>query len=82
MIYDETGLLRVLNTSDSPENVSKRENLDELLNAIKAYCESSENEYKSLSDFVANISLITEQDEDADTSDKVTLMTVHAKKRA
>ena len=80
LIYDETGLLRVLNTSDSPENVSKRENLDELLNAIKAYCESSENEYKSLSDFVANISLITEQDEDADTSDKVTLMTVHAAK--
>ena len=67
----------------SPENISRKENIQELLSALHEFCEVRESAGESafLPDYLADISLLTDQDTDKDTeSDRVTLTTVHAAK--
>ncbi len=67
----------------SPENMSKQENVQELLKAIHEFCDTREknNETALLPDFLSEVSLLTDQDTDKDVdTDKVTMMTVHAAK--
>lgn len=76
-----SGLLRELYEDKTVEGLSRHENVQELLNAIKEYVENPEKEDKSLGAFLQDISLITGQDEDKDKDpDKVTLMTIHMAK--
>ncbi len=77
-----TGLLRELYTDKTVEGMARYENMQELLNSIKQYVDNEENEDKSLSAFLQNVSLLTnadQEDEDGDT-DRVTLMTIHGSK--
>ncbi len=84
-----SNLYQELNADKSVEGISRLQNLDELLNAIKEFVEDDvvvEGEElandKSLGSFLQNVSLLTDRDvadEDGD-SDKVTLMTVHMAK--
>lgn len=83
-IIRDTRLLSSLATDHTPESISKQENLQELLNAVKEFVatqeEQGEVENISISDYLGQISLLTDQDE-ADTAEaRVTLMTVHAAK--
>ncbi|MDR0370951.1 MAG: exodeoxyribonuclease V subunit gamma [Prevotellaceae bacterium] len=68
----------------SPENLSRQENIQELLSAIHEYNErqlAEEHLPGLLPGFLSEVSLLTDQDTDKDTeSDRVTLMTVHAAK--
>lgn len=67
----------------SPENLSRQENVQELLNAIHEFCETrtDNDETALLADFLSEVSLLTDQDTDKESEkDKVTLMTVHAAK--
>lgn len=74
-----SGILRDLDEDKTPEGVSRYENIEELLNAIKE--STSTNEKKSLGDFMQDVSLITDLDYDEDgNEDRVTLMTIHAAK--
>ena len=76
-----SGLLRELYEDKTVEGLSRHENVQELLNAIKEYVENPEKEDKSLGAFLQDISLLTGQDEDKDKDpDKVTLMTIHMAK--
>jgi DNA helicase-2/ATP-dependent DNA helicase PcrA len=76
-----SGLLRELYEDKTVEGLSRYENVQELLNAIKEYVDDPEREDKSLGAFLQEISLITGQDEDKDKdTDKVTLMTIHMAK--
>lgn len=78
-----TGVISDTFTDRSPENLSRQENVQELLKAIHEFCElkQSNSEPAFLNDFLSEVSLLTDQDTDKDsTSDKVTLMTVHAAK--
>lgn len=78
-----TGVISDTFVDRSPENLSKQENVQELLKAIHEYCETreKENETAFLPDFLSEISLLTDQDTDKETdADKVTMMTVHAAK--
>ncbi len=83
-IVKTTGVISDTYTDRSPENLSKQDNVQELLKAIHEFCETkkdSENEFAILPDYLAEISLLTDQDTDKETDkDKVTLMTVHASK--
>jgi DNA helicase-2/ATP-dependent DNA helicase PcrA len=68
-----------------PEDESRRENIEELVNGLSNFCSErleEDNEHILLSDFLSGISLATDQDTDTDktNTDKVTLMTVHAAK--
>jgi DNA helicase-2/ATP-dependent DNA helicase PcrA len=82
-IIKTTGIISDTYTDSSPESMSRRENVQELLNAIHEFCEikTNQNEPSLLVDFLAEVSLLTDQDTDKNADDdKVTLMTVHAAK--
>jgi len=67
----------------SPENISRYENTQELLNAIQQFSIDAVEEGHSpfLANFLEEVSLLTDQDnEKAEDHDKVTLMTVHSSK--
>lgn len=83
-IYNSAGLMAFEASDTTPEAVSRRENLGSLLAAVKEFTDERHeagDENISLSDFLSEISLATDQDQgdDADES-RVTLMTVHAAK--
>ena len=76
-------LKSVLMGDNAPENISRIENLDELLNAVSDFQQGKEesgDEHNKISDFLAETSLLTDQDMNDPDGEKVTLMTVHAAK--
>lgn len=76
-----SGLLRELYEDKTVEGLSRYENVQELLNAIKEFTDDPQREDKSLGAFLQEVSLVTGQDEDKDKDpDKVTLMTIHMAK--
>ena len=82
-IITRTQLLSMLLTDRTPESVSKQENLQELLNGVKEFVankieEGAEN--ISLTDFLGEVSLATDQDTQDSSEASITLMTVHAAK--
>ncbi|MEI7424135.1 MAG: UvrD-helicase domain-containing protein [Prolixibacteraceae bacterium] len=82
-IASESGVLSELYQDKSPENISRYENTQELLNAIQQFTLSAVEEGKptQLANFLEEVSLLTDQDtEKSDDFDKVTLMTVHSSK--
>ncbi|MBR5469570.1 MAG: UvrD-helicase domain-containing protein [Paludibacteraceae bacterium] len=83
-IIKESGIITDILTDDTPENISKKENIDEFLNMVYEFCDRKANEGESnisLTDFLAEVALFTDQDnENEEEQNKVTLMTVHAAK--
>lgn len=83
-IIRETGLLSVLITDRTPESISKQENINELLNAVKEFIttkvEEGLSDETTLRDFLGAASLATDQDQEESSGERVTLMTVHAAK--
>jgi DNA helicase II / ATP-dependent DNA helicase PcrA len=78
-----SGIMRELREGKSPEEVSRYENLEELLNAIKIFTEAAETngEPLILEAYMANVALLTDQDTESDEDrNKVTLMTMHSAK--
>jgi len=87
-----SGILRELKEDQTPEGVSRIENIDELLNAVRDFTESEttptgveteEGRVRTLDVFLQDIVLLTDADEKEDEnqpSDKVSLMTIHAAK--
>jgi DNA helicase II / ATP-dependent DNA helicase PcrA len=78
-----SGIMRELKEGKSPEEVSRFENLEELLNAIKVFTESADTngEPSILEAYMANVALLTDQDtENEEDRNKVTLMTMHSAK--
>ena len=70
-------------TTSTPENISKVENLNELLSAVNAFCQErqeEDDENATLLDFLSEISLATDEDRNSDDGRCVRLMTVHASK--
>ncbi|MDA7803497.1 UvrD-helicase domain-containing protein [Crocinitomix sp.] len=81
-IAKNSGILRDLYEDKSPEGVSRHENIQALLSGIKEFSESvSEGETAYLSDFMVDVALLTDADQDKEEDkDKITLMTIHASK--
>ena len=84
VVVKESGLVATLFQDRSVEGISKQENLQELLKGIVEFCELRREEgveHVSLADFLSEVSLLTDQDNDKDEfANKVTMMTVHAAK--
>lgn len=80
----KTGIKADLAVDKSPEGESRRENLDSLVSGIadfvQAQREDGQEQYVLLADYLASVSLMTDQDSDDSSDDKVTLMTIHAAK--
>lgn len=82
-IFNRTGLFVQYAQSAVPEEISKHENLNELLGALKEYVERPriDADNVGMSAFLSEVSLLTDQDnEEDDDTPKLTLMTVHAAK--
>ncbi|TAG06363.1 MAG: ATP-dependent DNA helicase [Cytophagia bacterium] len=82
IIAKESGLLKDLYEDKTIEGISRYENVQELLNGISEFVDNEENEDKSLSTFLQQITLVTSMDEASkdEDKDKVTLMTIHSAK--
>jgi len=83
MVVKVTGIISETFVDTTPESISRRENVEELLKAIHEFCEEREkaDEAALLPDFLSEVSLLTDQDTDKDSdSNKVTMMTIHAAK--
>ena len=78
-----SGIMKELRDGKLPEEISRYENMEELLNAIKAFTEAAETngEPAILEAYLANVALLTDQDNEKDEDrDKITLMTMHSAK--
>ncbi len=78
-----TGVRKDLYNGNTPEERSRYENLEELLNGIKDFTENAinENTGMALTDYLESVSLITDFDNDkSDDHNKVTIMTMHSAK--
>jgi len=89
-IASTSGVLKELYADKTVEGVSKYENIQELLSAIKEFSENdlvpegtdiSENEDdRSLSNYMKDIALLTDADTNKKDTNVVSLMTIHASK--
>ena len=77
-LIQDAELLSELRKEHTRENLQRWENVQELISALAEYVESTED--ASISTFLQEVALMTDQDEAEDGDDKVTLMTLHAAK--
>ncbi|MFK7808840.1 MAG: ATP-dependent helicase, partial [Saprospiraceae bacterium] len=83
-IAKSTGILTNLHADKSPEGVARYDNIQELLNGMKQFSDeidpSDAHKINTMSDFLVDVALLTDADNDDDNKDKVSLMTIHASK--
>lgn len=82
-IAQSTGILKELYDDKTPEGVTRYENVQELLAAIKAFSveKEEEDEVGTLSDFLIDVALLTDADQEKEEDkNTITLMTIHASK--
>ena len=84
MVMRTSGVMTALALDRTQEGIDRAQNVQELLNAIHEFVEQRASEgidYTPITDFLSEVSLQTDQDENlTDTTERVTLMTVHAAK--
>ena len=90
-VATRSGLLTSYRTQNTPEAQSAVGNIEELLNTMQEYTERTEAEIRagereefdtpSVEEWLSNVMLMTDMDnEDPESNNKVTLMTVHSAK--
>lgn len=83
-VVRESGIMADLCQNNDPENLSRRENVDELVTGLHDFVATRQeegNEHIYLTDFLSEVSLLTDQDNERDDEEaKVTLMTIHSAK--
>jgi DNA helicase-2/ATP-dependent DNA helicase PcrA len=84
MVGKDTHLVKELFNDKTTEGLARYENIQELLNSIKEFTETPDEEgellEKSLGSYLQQITLLTDADEKDENSDAVKLMTIHAAK--
>lgn len=83
LIFNRSSLLAVLNHDNTPESISKQENLKELLSGLKDFVDGGRERADRIGmrEFLSEVMLVTDQDKQEDDNyEKVTLMTCHAAK--
>lgn len=85
-IARQSGIYDLLRNDTSLEGTTRLDNLNALLDGIKEFTDKDEydNENvpqdKSLASYLQTIALLTDQDDEQDEKDKISLMTVHTAK--
>lgn len=83
-VIKASGIAREAYSDQSPEGMSRSQNIQELLNAMSEFVSTRQEEGMeeiSLVDFLSEVSLLSDQDTDKEADEeKATLMTVHAAK--
>lgn len=83
LVFNRTGILKTLAHDNTPESISKQENLSELLSGLKEFTDIrvESGEPADIGSFLSEVSLATDLDEEEQQEGpKVTMMTVHAAK--
>lgn len=84
IIVKQSGIASEAYQDQTPEGMSRQENLQELLSGIHEFCEMRMEEGSQaygLMDFLSEVSLLSDQDTDKEANEeKVTMMTIHASK--
>ncbi|MBS4012479.1 MAG: UvrD-helicase domain-containing protein [Bacteroidetes bacterium] len=88
MVAYQSGIIKFYNEDESPESVTRRENIEELISALKDFSEApgdveGENALRTIDVFLEEISLLTDSEPektDRDDVNRVSLMTMHAAK--
>jgi DNA helicase-2/ATP-dependent DNA helicase PcrA len=82
-VVKKSGLLLEFKKDGTPEGVTRIENLEELLNGIKDFVEGQKelaDAKGDLIEFLEDVALATDLDNDTGESDRVALMTIHLAK--
>lgn len=82
-IATTTGIMKDLYKDQTPEGVSRFENIQELLNGIQEFSISAREEGTpgQLNNYMEDVALLTDQDsEKTEDNDRVTMMTIHSAK--
>tara|TARA_B100000989_G_scaffold298634_1_gene288864 strand:- start:1003 stop:3249 length:2247 start_codon:yes stop_codon:yes gene_type:complete len=82
-VIDKARLIDELKKDDSPDGISRIENVQELLNGIRDFIEDQKEivgSNNNLSEFISTVSLSTDFDINNEDQDKVSLMTLHLSK--
>ncbi|NQY07181.1 MAG: UvrD-helicase domain-containing protein [Flavobacteriaceae bacterium] len=82
-VAKKTGLLQELKKDGTPEGIARIENIEELLNGVKDFVEEQKelaDTTGSLAEFLEDVALATDLDNDKGDDDRVALMTVHLSK--
>ena len=83
-VAKRTGLIKFLKDDQTPEGISRVENVQELMNSMQGFIEEQqqlEDGDSSLSNFLENIALSADtQNDKKEDGDKVSLMTIHLSK--
>lgn len=82
-VVKKTGLIQELKKDATPEGVTRLENIEELLNGIKDFTEGQkevDGARGGLSEFMEDVALATDMDNDKSDDDRVSLMTIHLAK--
>ena len=83
-IIKASGIIADVMADNTPEGLSKKENIEELTNGLKDFTDGRReegNENISLSDYLSEVSLLTDQDSENDEDGaRITIMTVHSAK--
>jgi len=83
-IVKQSGIINDIYQDATPENLSRQENVEELMNGMQDFCETrleEGNENIALTDYLSEVSLMSDVDDDkGDDEHKVTLMTIHSAK--
>ena len=79
-ILKQSGLYNLYKNDESLEGVNRIQNIEELLNGIKDFVDNTEENDVSVSSFLQNVALATDQDQESDDKNKVSLMTIHLAK--
>ena len=77
-LIDELSLIRMFKSENTPESISRLENINQLMAAITEY--SNANKDAKLDQFLEEVSLIAAIDMKDDEKNAVTLLTVHSAK--
>jgi DNA helicase-2/ATP-dependent DNA helicase PcrA len=82
-ITKKTGLVQELKKDGTPEGIARIENIEELLNGIKDFVEGQvevADATGALTEFLEDVALATDMDNDKGDEDRVALMTIHLAK--
>jgi len=77
-LVDELGILRMFKEENTPESISRWENINELLSALSEF--SNTNKDAKLEEYLEDISLLSDIDNYEDNQNVVTMMTIHSAK--
>jgi len=82
-VTKKTGLVQELKKDGTPEGIARIENIEELLNGIRDFVEEQKqlaDTTGSLAEFLEDVALATDMDNDKGDEDRVALMTIHLAK--